>query len=285
VRVELNEDCWLGINGVQSQYSGANYQSAIVNYVNALNAAGMVAILDLHWNAPGTIQADNQQNMADADHSPAFWTSVATTFKSNPSVVFDLYNEPYNVSWSCWLHGCTDTTVNLATNAKGAIPTKKYTWQVAGMQTLVNAVRATGATQPLMLGGLDQAADLSGWLANEPVDPLHQLVASVHVYQDPLETPTYWNTNIAPVAAQVPVVTGELGEFDCADTFIDPYMAWADQHGVSYLAWDWQAVSAGVSCDDLALVQTYDGPATNYGIGFQEHLAQLAEGGMGTVGP
>ena len=32
--------------------------------------------------------------MAFADHAIAFWTSVATTFKTDPMVIFDLFNEP-----------------------------------------------------------------------------------------------------------------------------------------------------------------------------------------------
>ncbi len=49
---------------------------------------------------------------------------------------------------------------------------------------MVTAIRSTGATQPIMLGGLSYANDLSGWLANEPSDPLatspegSQLIAS-----------------------------------------------------------------------------------------------------------
>lgn len=35
VRVPLNEDCWLGINGAAPAYSGANYRSAITAFVNA----------------------------------------------------------------------------------------------------------------------------------------------------------------------------------------------------------------------------------------------------------
>jgi hypothetical protein len=38
VRVPLNEDCWLGINGVNPAYAGANYQAAIVNYVTLLKS-------------------------------------------------------------------------------------------------------------------------------------------------------------------------------------------------------------------------------------------------------
>ena len=57
VRIQLNEDCWLNINGVKPAYGGANYQNAIINYVNLLHQAGMYAILSLAYNAPGTTPA------------------------------------------------------------------------------------------------------------------------------------------------------------------------------------------------------------------------------------
>jgi hypothetical protein len=270
VRVPLNEDCWLGINGVNPLYSGTNYRTAIMAYVSTLQAAGLVAILDLHWNALGTTLATGQQVMADRSHAPAFWSSVATTFLGNPGVIFDLYNEPHDISWSCWLHGCTTSAG----------------WATAGMQQMVNAVRATGATQPIMVGGLNWAGDLSGWLAHEPVDPLHQLIASVHIYNFSEDnTVASWNSTIARVAAKVPVVTGELGENDCADGFIDQYMAWADSHGVSYLGWTWDATDTGWSCSGgPALITDYDGTPTAFGIGLETHLLALGGGGSATSG-
>src|SRR2546421_1755078 len=54
VRVPLNEDCWLDINGVPPQYGGASYQNAIKAYVAVLEAAGMNVILELHLSAPGS---------------------------------------------------------------------------------------------------------------------------------------------------------------------------------------------------------------------------------------
>ena len=258
VRVPLNEDCWLAINGVTPAYSGATYQNAIVDYVQALNKAGIVAILDLHWNAPGTQLATGQQVMADADHSPAFWSSVATTFKSNSGVMFDLYNEPHDISWSCWRDGCT--------TAGG--------WNTAGMQSLVNAVRATGAQQPIMLGGLGYSSDLSQWLMYEPSDPAHQLVASFHLYNfSGCATTSCWDSVIATVAASVPVVTGELGENDCGHSFIDSYMAWADAHNVSYLGWTWDTWDCS---SGPALIADYSGTPTAFGVGLKNHLATLA---------
>src|SRR5215472_7355809 len=111
--------------------------------------------------------------MPDLNHDPTFWTSVANTFKSNSSVLFDLFNEPFTSSWSCWLNGST---------AANASPCNDVGFAAAGMQNLVNTVRATGATNIIMLGGLAYSNDLSGWLANEPTDPLNNLVAAQHIY-------------------------------------------------------------------------------------------------------
>lgn len=257
VRVPLNEDCWLAINGAPAAYSGDAYRTAITNYVSVLNAAGMIAILDLHWNAPGTQLSTGQQLMADADHAPAFWTSVATTFKSNSAVVFDLYNEPHDISWACWRDGCT--------TSQG--------WKSAGMQALVDAVRATGAKQPLLLGGLAWANDLSQWLTFEPTDPAGQLIAGFHLYNfTTCATATCWDSTIAPVAAHVPVLTGELGENDCGHGFIDTYMAWADTHNISYLGWTWTVADCSGT---PSLITDYTGTPTAFGIGLRDHLAAI----------
>ncbi len=259
VRVPLNEDCWLGINGVPARYSGAAYRRSVARYVRTIQSIGLVVVLDLHWNAPGRERSTGQQVMADADHSPTFWRSVAAYFRADHGLVFDLYNEPHDISWPCWLHGCV-------TGAG---------WRTAGMQSLVDAVRSAGATQPLMVGGLEWAGSLAGWLRYEPRDPLHQLVASVHSYNfGGCVTAACWNANVLRVARHVPIVTGELGENDCADGYIDRYMSWADAHGISYLGWAWDA---GTSCSGFpSLVSSWSGTPTAYGIGLKAHLAALA---------
>jgi hypothetical protein len=54
VRVPLNEDCWLGINGIQQQYSGSYYRAAIGGYVRRIISHGMYVIIDLHWTHDGS---------------------------------------------------------------------------------------------------------------------------------------------------------------------------------------------------------------------------------------
>jgi hypothetical protein len=271
VRLPLNEDCWLGINGLDPSVSGEAYRHAIEKYVETLQSHGLIVILDLHWAAPGAHLANSQWPMADAAHAPEFWSSVAKAFKTNHGVIFDLFNEPYITSWGCWLTGCTTPYDDSGTTV---------IYQTAGMQQLVNAVRSTGATTPLMLGGLAWASNESEWLASEPKDPDHQLIVSFHTYNfSGCNTRACWNTTIAPLAKTVPVVSGEIGENGCTDTYIDTYMPWADAHGISYLGWTWDSTGAPShwSCSSgPALIKNYAGTPTAYGVGLKDHLAALA---------
>jgi hypothetical protein len=307
------------VSGANAQNVGTAYRQAIVKFVNLLNAHGIYAILNLHWNAPGSFISCGQQPMADADYAPAFWTSVAETFKNNPAVIFDLYNEPFLDlqplfetepsngdtrgfgrgaglarpelnPWNCWLNGCWVAPTN-----------KTGVWQTAGMQELVDAVRNTGATQPIMLGGLTYAGNLGavglGPISHTPIwpaDPLKgqsnnpdpsgspQLIASYHSYcgldlegisllpnilsvegckallaipVDPLNPENEWTT-VAKLSTSMPVVTGEFGEYDCSNTYVTPYMNFADgsdssftypaefpSEGISYLGWAWVVAS------------------------------------------
>jgi endoglucanase len=256
VRIPLNEDCWLGINLPDPQFGGAAYQSAIVHYVNDLNAAGLAVILDLHWGAPGTQLAVGGEVMADEDHSPAFWSSVAATFKGHQGVVFDLFNEPRYLTVSCLVYGgCVKDGV-----------------QVAGYNQLISDVRATGATNVVMVAGTAFAANPTGFNKIMPTDPIGQLAISVHVYNfNAAKKPATWNRWVhMGLLAKVPFVTGELGEKDCTSNFIDSYMTWADANHVSYLAW---AFNAG-PCNGPYLIDANGNP-TSYGAGYLAHLAAL----------
>ena len=268
VRVPLNEDCWLGINGIDPAYSGAAYRAALGKYVAQLNAAGLYVILEVHWNAAGAALASGQQNMLDASHGYDLWSSVATVFKNSPGVLFDLYNEPHTLGvtaereWSCWARGCGE---------------------FAGMDELVAAVRSTGARNVILLGGLGWAADNSAWLQHEPRDPLHQLAASFHVYRGHslCTSEACWNATLLPVAARVPLVNDEFGEVQCGEAssiaWLNQWMSYATSKGFSMLAWTWNAKHSGCATGPI-LITSYDGSPTAYGIAvksfFSSHAGQ-----------
>ncbi len=267
VRVPLNEQCWLGINGVKPEYGGATYQAAIRVYVNALNAAGLAVILELHWSAPGATKATEQQPMPNRDHSVEFWRQVAAAYKDHSSVLFDLFNEPIPdnnrdtaEAWRCWRDGGSCAGLN---------------YQVAGMQELVDAVRGAGATNVLLLGGVQYAARLSKWLEYRPNDPTGNLAASWHMYNFSwCKEPSCWDSEVAPLAAQVPLIAGEIGQDDCATAFIERLMAWLDARGGSYLGWTWNTWNCGQG--GPSLISDFNGTPTPYGRGFRDHLAKVA---------
>ena len=139
------------------------------------------------------------------------------------------------------------------------------------MQTLVDAVRSTGARQPIIATGLNSGNDLSSWLRYRPHDPANQLVAGFHVYNFiGCITVACWNDDVGPVARRVPVVTTEIGEGECSDAFIDSFMSWADSAGVSYLGWSWNPWGCA------ALITSWDGQPTSYGEGLRTHLTKYS---------
>jgi endoglucanase len=256
VRVPLNEHCWLGINGAPSEYSHTRYRKAIKAYVARLHRAGLYVVLDLHWSAPGGAQAGRQQPMADLDHAPVFWSSVARAFKRDPAIAFDLFNEPHEIGWKCWRDGCE-------------LPDG---WRAAGMQALVDAVRKAGARQPIIATGIDWGTDLSGWLEYRPDDPENQLVAGFHVYDFASCTSREcWRRTVEPVAREVPVVVSEVGESECSGAFLDRFMSWADSAEVSYLAWSWNPSG----CEAPALIESWQGRPTPSGERVRERLLAL----------
>jgi hypothetical protein len=277
--VPLNELCWLGLGGANP--GGDAYKQGIVDYVNTLQAAGIWVVLELHVNGPAgetIIQATRAKDLRplpDVDNSIPFWKDVATTFLANPGVIFDLYNEPHDVDWGCWRDGCT------------IAPVPKYgrpLYQAAGMQQLVDTIRATGAKQPIMLGGLSYSGDVSQWLSYRPNDPANALIASFHNYEGKEEGhchPKCWRGVIAPLSTQVPVVAGEFGDVDCNHNYSDKFMRFADRIGISYLAWTWDATSKGWDCSSgPALIKTYRGKPSPYGVGVRKHLLALARRGL-----
>lgn len=242
VRIPLNEDCWLGAEGLSPELSGESYRAAIVDYADRLNAAGMMVILDLHWTGTDGDLARGQQPMARAGSAPRFWRSVAADFRDRPGVIFDAFNEPHDISWECWRDGCDGH---------------------AGMQELVDSIRAAGAEQPIILSGLDWGADLSGWGEFVPDDPAEALVAGAHFYDfKTCNGPPCIEMELAKISEAVPIVISEFGDTDCNGDFSRRLMAWADSAHVSYVAWAWNTWDCS---GGPGLVESFEGSPTGFG--------------------
>lgn len=265
VRVPLNEQCWLGI-GVKPAYGGAAYRAAIRHYVHLLLVNGFAVVLDLHRSAPGTGRSLKQEQMPDRDHSVTFWRQVASAYKHNTSVLFDVFNEPWPYAdansaraWACWRNGgCVLRSTNTG---------RPYT--AAGMNELVAAIRSTGARNIVAVGGVHWAEVLDRWLQYRPVDPRRNLVASFHNYafNRVCKNSSCYDTVLAQVAASVPLYAGEIGPDTTNNActpksvgntgFASRILNWLDAHGASYTPWSWNAWN-----DCYSLVSSYSGGPT-----------------------
>jgi endoglucanase len=298
VRIPLNEASWLGLTTydhdgtVRKADPGGNYQATVVKAVNDAVAAGLYVILDLHWAAPNVTVAGQasavpgspltQNPMADVDHSLAFWKSIATTFKSNPAVLFELFNEPFfywlttgEDQWSVLRDGGTIT--EFITGAANPYDIA-YNWKSAGMQSMLSAVRATGATNVVLAAGLGWSQDISQWVLYKPTDPLNQLAAVWHAYPPSgttRGTAAYstlnWVWADAILAAGIPVVITETGDHDTAGTvgapLVSNVLAWADKSGASVLGWGWNVWQD----PDFVLIKDASGtPTDGYGKVFHD---------------
>ncbi|HZM75010.1 MAG TPA: cellulase family glycosylhydrolase [Candidatus Limnocylindrales bacterium] len=271
VRIPLNEDCWLGQSGTPS---GVTYQQAVKAYVDLLVANGINPIVEMHWSrgaytgnasACADVAATCQKPMP-GELSRTFWSQMAAMFGGNNAVIFDLFNEPFpdaannfsnpTAAWTCLRDGGICTGIG---------------FPVAGMQNLVNTIRGVGAANVIMVPGLRWTNDLSQWLAFRPTDPMNNIMASWHTYNfNACVTVACWDAEIGTVAAQVPVTAGEIGQNTCAHDYIDQVMAWADAHGVGYLAWTWNPWGCG---QGNVLINDYSGsPTATFGEGFRAHL-------------
>jgi hypothetical protein len=329
IRIPLNEQCWLGVNpvkrygppsyhikpltGAAARQAGASlrttYRSDIKTVVRRAHAHGLAVILDLHWSAAGKAVAFDQWPLPDRQYSIPFWRSVAKTFRTDRSVAFEIFNEPFlqdfatgkqTLTWRCLRDGCVvpnacadcGATDRQNSNTKGCGRRCPYqdaplgSYRSAGTQSLVDAIRATGATQPILVPGRLYTNDLSSWLKYLPHDPLHQLGATFHAYQGlPCDHATCWDRVIARVAAKVPVVTTEFGgqtsgQAPCPRLvqYDDAYMNWADTAGVSYLGFTWEKDYSDYpspSCDGYAMLASWNG-TPRYGQGQAVHDHFLA---------
>jgi hypothetical protein len=314
VRVNLNEECWLGINGVPSStsmtgypipagdtYDGSvnAYMHEMGDYVAALNAAGIYAELDLHLNAPGSeLISDNgsmdAQNPLPESNSDLFWKSVSSYFADNHAVIFGVFNEPFppnaeadgdtSSGWECDLSGCTvpDYTNETASQYGNRIPTTTYAGE--GMEQMINDIREYNKTAPLLVGGPDFAGDMDQWLATfypggVSIDPSNKLAASVHIYFPDGNSPCSNTTNVATacpspdtnaivsVAAVTPVVIDELGDFNCSNSDMFPFLQSVDSEDASagvdigYVGWAWTTSS----CDPNLITSWNTGAPSTMG--------------------
>jgi endoglucanase len=235
----LNQDFWLS----DSPAYAATYAAQVDQVVQWAEQAGLDVILDLHWSDQGDYAVKpGQQTMADT-HSLRFWQDVAARYKGDGRVFFELYNEPHDVPPAVWLSG------------------GEAGFTVVGMQQLHDAVRAAGADNLVIVGGLDYAFDL-GHVEEYPVVG-YNVAYATHPYNTAERQPGVWYEKWGYLAATAPVVATEFGDGtgSCSSDWDQQLITYADQSHVSWTAWAWWMGD----CKFPSLLTDWTGATTNEG--------------------
>ena len=190
IRLPVMDSFWFGKGRGDAPANDPDAYRTLVDQVVKLAAAnGAYVVLDLHrFLTP-------DQSCVD------FWKDAAARYKNNPAVLFDIFNENHDTSWDVWQKG-------------GAVVLKQkdgtsQTVQSVGMQALVDAVRATGAHNIIVAGGLEYSYNLTGVLKGYALDDKggNGIMYATHFYN----WHKGWAEHFMDVAAKYPVLIGETG--------------------------------------------------------------------------
>jgi hypothetical protein len=255
VRIGTSDYIW--------QANPAAYIARLQRVVSAANQAGLYVILSLHEDTksglPATIN-EGGSNMPTSEAIP-YWQKVASVFKSNPMVMFDVFNEPRlfgrtgktlkNADWQLWLNGGQLSCTGCIT--------------VVGTQNMVNTIRQAGAQQIIIVEALQnwfQTINADGTGNNFVVDPScncknGNIVYSAHNYFTPnAVTSAEWLSKFGDISssnnmlAMYPMFVGEwaltvnvpgLGRcsFTPAQAIaeVNSWLQFMQQYGISWTAY------------------------------------------------
>jgi endoglucanase len=151
---------------------------------------------------------------------------VSAYFRDAPNVLFDVWNEP-----------------------AGGI--SAHSWQQSATE-VVQVIRAQGAKQPIIVGGIEYSRDLS-WVLGNPIRD-DNIVYAAHIY--PAHSRSQWDRWFGQVSKVYPVLATEWGFMDenraegpshlAGDQagYGEPFLEYLDERGIGWFTcWyddEWQ---------------------------------------------
>lgn len=214
IRLPIQPKYWFNGNYENNvNISSERYRQYVDDMVRAAQARGKYIILDCHTY------------VMPLNESLEMWKDVAAKYANNSAVLFGLLNEPHDIkptgvdsergAWDVWRNGGQITISNEEVTG-------------VGHQQLLEAIRATGANNICIAGGLNWAFDISGladgydglehgYRLTDTADG-NGVIYDSHAY--PVKgAKDSWNKTIGPVRRVAPILIGEWG-WDSSDSAI-----------------------------------------------------------------
>jgi Tol biopolymer transport system component len=240
IRLPLSQDRWFG-KATEQKDGGKAYRELVQQVVAVCALRGCYILLDLHWSDAGEWGMNIGQHVMPDQNSLLFWKELAAVYKNHPAVLFDLYNEPHDVTWDIWLKGGQVTERNRRTGTE-------LKFESVGMQSLLDAVRATGAANVVVAGGLNWAYDMSGFLEGKQLaDPTgNGVIYANHTYPIKGDTVRRWVAKMEAAAKKVPLIVSEFGTEATgpasagahAEQWVRDVLVALHEHDWDWIAWD-----------------------------------------------
>ena len=145
--------------------------------------AHVYVIID--WHYIGNVATGAGPQMPDLQANPKdltlqFWRTTAHYFRNTPNVIFEIFNEPQSIDANDWRSNANE---------------------------IIQSIRAQGADQLVVVGGIDYGKDLS-WVLEQPIADGNVAYAS-HIYT--AHASSSWPHWFGEIAAQYPVLITEWG--------------------------------------------------------------------------
>lgn len=223
--------------------SGPAYRRNVKRVVSWILEEGLDVILDLHY--VGKVPNDTNKE---------FWNLISKdTFFQNGRIIFELYNEPNDIGFDAL-----------------------QDWS----QKTVNAIRANGATNLILVSGTDYTYNISGY-ETKPITGGGAIGYVTHPYTfkgDPGDAKAFLN-----LAKTLPVVATEFGDANIGGHSISPtacdanlyskYITTFEDNKVNWTSWAWIVDEWG--CGFPQLLADYSGEPNAIGTPVKAALTSL----------
>jgi len=196
IRVPLNQDWAL---------ADPAYVKRLDAQVERAAARGMYVLFDMHW-------IDGHQAAAPTAETATMWRQLANRYSQQPSVLYDLQNEPGMIGWEA--------------NAQWA-------------EALIKEIRQVHPRSLVMVEGTNKGQRIAGAL-DRPVAAAN-VVYQVHAYgprqHGPGVGPAQWDRLFGKTAEKLPVFVGEFGGLDDELGALSDLIKYLDTKGIGWAAW------------------------------------------------
>lgn len=213
IRIPFNQD-WVT--------NDAGYLMKLDQIVDWITYRDTYVILDLQWQSVAA-------NIPPIPDTAAIdmWAELATRYKDNPGVLYDIHNEAHDTTFPAWKNRATE---------------------------IIGAIRAVHPQSLILVSGMTWASDLRDWAAN-PLD-YDNIVYSLHIY------PWFGGSNAWPArfgnyADKLPIFCGEFGGGDDNLQWGKEYILYLSSLNIGWTAWSW--------VDDPHLTEQDHLTPTNFG--------------------